>query len=187
MEATLTTQMQVAQSLARILPLRPRDPRGRGWYVSHCVKGELRHEEMPVKVELRCELTWQATGEPGPDLFSPRLSLPDLRRPPAPSQRGPAPLSHVEPQQVPREAWVSNNSRRPGADPARYQGRRSRAIWPRSCPGGLTFPAPFQRNPTPRAVLSLPQARPARLPPLSTDQNDAGRTQVLACQLRGLS
>lgn len=174
-EATLTTQMQVAQSLARILPLCPHDPRGRGWYVSHCVKGELRHEEMPVKVELRCELTWQATGEPGPDLFSPRLSLPDLRRPPAPSQRGPAPLSHVEPQQVPREAWVSNNSRRPGADPARYQGRRSRAIWPRSCPGGLTFPAPFQRNPTPRAVLSLPQARPARLPPLSTDQNDAGQ------------
>lgn len=75
-EATLTTQMQVAQSLARILPLRPRDPRGRGWYVSHCVKGELRHEEMPVKVELRCELTWQATGEPGPDLFSPACPSP---------------------------------------------------------------------------------------------------------------
>lgn len=140
-----------------------------------------------IQVELRCELAWQVAGEPGPGLFSPRLILPDLRRPPAPSQRGPAPLSHGEPQQVPQEAWASNNSRRPGADPARYQGRRSRAIWPRSCPGGLTFPAPFQRNPTPRAVLSLPQARPARLPPLSTDQKVAGCPRVLAGQLWGWS
>lgn len=195
-EATLTTQMQVAQSLARILPLRPRDPRGRGWYVSHCVKGELRHEEMPVKVELRRELTWQATGEPGPDLFSPCLSLPHLRRPPAPSQRGPAPLSHVEPQQVPREAWVSNNSRRPGADPARYQGRRSRAIragdHEPSGPAAAQVGSPSQLHfrETLPLELSCPSPKPGQpacRPSAQTRTMQASRAQVLACQLRGLS
>lgn len=56
----------------------------------------------------------------------------------------------------------SDNSPGPPADPAPYQGRGSQAIWPRSCPGGLTFPAPFQRNPSPR--LSRPSPTPASPP-----------------------
>lgn len=103
-----------------------------------------------------------------PESQDPNSSLPARPSPTSashqpPSQRS-APLSHGELQQVPLEAWASNNSHRPGADPALYQGRRSQAIWPHSCPGGLTFPAPFQRNPTPCAPLSLPQPRPAFLP-----------------------
>lgn len=85
------------------------------------------------------------------------LSLPAWPSPTAashqtPSRRRPAPLSHGQPPRCPPGGLASNNSRRPGADLALYQGRRSRTIWPHSCPGGLTFPAPFQRNPTPRAV-----------------------------------
>lgn len=85
MEATFKSQMQIAQSLARVLTLRAHDPQRAVGMVSHCVKGELRHEELLVKVELRCELTWQVTGEPGPDLLSPPVP------PPPPQATGPIP------------------------------------------------------------------------------------------------
>lgn len=82
---------------------------------------------------------------------------------------------------------ASNNSRRPGADLALYQGRRSRTIWPHSCPGGLTFPAPFHRNPTPRAVPP-PVLATARLPCTETRAEMAGclaaslSPSVLSCR-----
>lgn len=79
---------------------------------------------------------------------------------------------------MPLEARASNNSRRARADPALYQGRRSRTIWPHSCPGGLTFPAPFQRNPTPLAVPP-PTLAMAPLPSAETERShcpDPGQT-----------
>lgn len=91
-------------------------------------------------------------------------ALPQLRKSPVPSpEEARSPCPWRAPAGAPGGP-ASSSSHRPGADLALYQGRRSLAIWPHSCPGGLTFPAPFQGNPTPGAGLSLPQSWPARLP-----------------------
>lgn len=124
-----------------------------------------RHREVTslVQVWLGCGLKEWDTGEQGLNLYSPCLALPHLCKPQDPIPEA-CPLSHGGPQQVPPGAWASHNSRSPWADPALYQGRRSCAIWPRSCPGGLTFPAPFQE--TLALPCPSPKPWPACLPPL---------------------
>lgn len=84
--------------------------------------------------------------------------------PPAPSPEGArSPFPQRAPAGAPGGPAASRGCR-PGADLALYQGSRSRAIWPHSCPGGLTSPAPFQGNPTPGPGRSLPHSWPGRLP-----------------------
>lgn len=64
------------------------------------------------KVGRGCELKWPDTGELGPNLFSPCPALPQLCKPPGPSLRRPAPLSHGE--QVPLEAGPPTIAADPG-------------------------------------------------------------------------
>lgn len=123
---------------------------------------------------LGCGLKDWDTGEQGLNLYSPCLALPRLCKPQDPIPEA-CPLSHGGPQQVPPGAWASHNSRSPWADPALYQGRRSCAIWPCSCPGGLTFPAPFQE--TLALPCPSPKPWPACLPaaPWSQPPSEAAR------------
>lgn len=114
------------------------------------------------------------TGGQGVGTQSP-LSLPG----PPPPHKPPDPIPEKACSPFPRRAsagapggWASNNSPGPGADLALYQGRRSRTIWPRSCPGGLTFPAPFQGNSTPQAGPP-PGLTTARLPATETREEMA--------------
>lgn len=145
-------------------------PSGEWLVISHCANEEPSAKRVP------CLSAWgslqnQMTGgrRARTSLFSPCPALPHLCKPP-----DPVPEQACSP--FPRRASAgapggraSHNSCRPGADLALYQGRRSRTIWPHSCPGGLTFPAPFQGNSTPRAVPP-PTLATARLPSTETGE-----------------
>lgn len=121
--------------------------------VSHCANEENKSRSLITCPGWDGSSTGRTLQSEDPTSSLPAWLPPHLCKPQDPIAEAPFP-QRAELQQVPPRP-SSNNSRRPWADPVFYQGRRSRTIWPCSCPQ-VGSPSRLRFRETLLLVLSLP-------------------------------